>query len=284
MNAERKSGLHFNIALCLPAMTALAAAILLWLGLSPLTAVLAAIAIACPLAMAYAWRLGRRALRPLGEPAPRTRGMLLDWAAPVYDAYCPWLGIGPRFRAETLAHARLRPGERVLDVGCGTGVLTRLAAEIAGPAGQVVGIDPGPVMLAVARREAARAASRAVFRPAAIERLPFADASFDLVLSSFMLHHLPPDVKRTGLAEVFRVLKPGGRLLAVDIDRPASPFWWLLCWPLLFLPYTAPNLRGEVPAYLRAAGFAPVEACARKYGLLTFWRAARPADAAEART
>jgi SAM-dependent methyltransferase len=274
MSTKRR--FDFDFALCLAATTALATAAFLWLGFTPVTAVLAAVALGCPLAALYAWWLARRVLRPLDELAPRTRGMLMDWAAPVYDAYCPLLGLGRRFRHETLRHAGIAPGERVLDVGCGTGVLTRLAAEAVGPTGQVVGIDPGPAMIAVARREATSAASRAEFRLAAIERLPFPDASFDLVLSSFMLHHLPPEVKRAGLGEVYRVLKPGGRLLAVDIDRPANPLWWLLCWPLLLMPYTAPNLRGEVPAYLRAAGFAPVEVHARKAGLLTFWRAAKP--------
>lgn len=276
MSPVRAAGRYSSVALCLLVMAGLATWALVRWGFTPPAAIVVAFAISCPVAMLYAWWLARRALLPLDEPAPRTRGMTMDWAAPVYDVYCPWLGIGPRFRAETLRHAALKPGEHVLDVGCGTGVLTRLAAQVVGADGEVSGIDPGPAMLAVARREATRAASRAEFRLAAIERLPFPDAMFDLVLSSFMLHHLPPDVKRAGLTEVFRVLKPGGRLLAVDIDRPANPLWWLLFWPLRFYAFTGPNLRGEVPAYLRAAGFAPVEVRARKYGLFTFWRADKP--------
>jgi ubiquinone/menaquinone biosynthesis C-methylase UbiE len=276
MSGAGSLGRGYPVGLCALAMSALAAVLLAWWGFTWYTALALALLLACPVSMLYAWWLGRRALAPLDEPVPHTRGMLMDWAAPIYDAYCPLLGLGPRFRCETLRHAGLQAGERVLDVGCGTGVLTRLAAEAVGPSGHVVGIDPAPGMIAVARRNAALAASRVEFRLAAIERLPFADAMFDAVLSSFMLHHLPPDVKRDGLREVCRVLKPGGRLLVVDVDRPGSRWWWLVIWPLLLLSFTAPNVRGEVPAYLRAAGFAPVEVRARRGALLTFWLAHKP--------
>ncbi len=261
------------------AAAAVAAAALTVVGLTWMKVVLAAIVIGCLGACGYAWFLARRTLRPLEGPAPVTRGMLMDWAVPFYDAGCRFAGLGRRFREQTLGYAGLKSGERVLDVGCGTGVLTRLAARAVGAEGEVFGIDPGPAMLAEARQEAAREGSRAQFRLAAVERLPFENGRFDAVLSSFMLHHLPPDVKHAGLREIYRVLRPGGRLLAVDLDRPANPLWWLLFWPLLFMSYTAPNLRGEVPAYLRTAGFAPVEVRARKGGLFAFWLAVKPAGA-----
>lgn len=257
---------HIAAKLCAISMTLLAVVMLRLWGITPWTLLLAFIAFACPVVMIYGWWLSRRALTELDEPSVHTHGVTMNYAAPIYDAYCPLLGLGENFRRETLRHAALAPGEHVLDVGCGTGVLTRLAAQQVGSNGEVIGIDPSPAMLQVARRNV----SRASFKVAAIEALPFAAASFDLVLSSFMLHHLPPAVKRAGLAEVYRVLKPGGRLLVVDIDRPANPLWWLLCWPLLLMPFTAPNLRGEVPSYLRDAGFATVEIRARKGGLLSF--------------
>lgn len=211
------------------------------------------------------------------ERAPETRGAVMNWQAPFYDIGCRFAGLGRAFREQTLRHAVLQPGERVLDVGCGTGVLTRLAAETVGPTGWAVGIDPAPHMIAVARHKAARAGSRAQFRLGVIERLPFADDHFDVVLSSLMLHHLPPDLKREGLREVYRVLKPGGRLLVVDLDRPANPFWWLLFWPWLAVPAIADNLRGRVPDCLHAAGFAPVRRAGRRLKLLTFWFASKPA-------
>ena len=212
------------------------------------------------------------------EPAPETRGAVMNWQAPFYDLGCRLIGLGPAFRAATLRHAALQPGERVLDVGCGTGVLTRLAAEAVGSSGSAIGIDPAPRMIAVARRKAGRAASRAEFRLGVIEHLPFDDGHFDVVLSNLMLHHLPPDLKRDGLCEVYRVLRPGGRLLAVDLDRPSQPLWWLLFWSGLLIPMTAENLRGRVPDYLDAAGFAPVRRVDRRFNLLSFWLASSPHD------
>lgn len=161
----------------------------------------------------------------------------------------------------------------MLDVGCGTGVLTRMALVIAGPDGSAVGIDPASKMIGVARETAARLGSRAEFKVAAIEELPFPDASFDVVLSSLMLHHLPPDTKRQGLA---RVLKPGGRLVVADFACPVNPLWWLVVWPGLMMPSVAGNLRGRVPAHLREAGFTQVKTRGHRAGLVTFWTAVKP--------
>lgn len=259
-----------------PAVALALAAAILWLwGLTWPSAIVAAVLLACPLVLVWgAIQLRRTDAFPLA-PRPATQGMTMGWAAPIYDWYCPRLGLGTAFRAATLRHAALQAGERVLDVGCGTGVLTRLAAEAVGPSGKVTGIDAAPPMIAVARGNAARTGSRADFEVAAIEMLPFPDAAFDVVLSSAMLHHLPPATKEAGLRSVRRVLKPAGRLVIVDLDRPANPLWWLLCWPLLAMPMTAANLRGEIPAFLQRSGFQAIEVRGRWMGLLTFW-VARP--------
>jgi SAM-dependent methyltransferase len=108
--------------------------------------------------------------------------------------------------------ARIGPGQRVLDVACGTGVLACAAAERAGADGQVVGLDPNPEMLAVARPKSARIEWRA----GCAESLPFTDDSFDAVVSQFGLMFFEDRV--AALSEMMRVLRPGGRLAVAVCD------------------------------------------------------------------
>ena len=122
-------------------------------------------------------------------------------------------------RRMTVDLALLRRGERVLDVGCGTGGVTIPAKMRVGENGSAAGIDPSPEMIAVARRKAQRAGIEIDFRVGVIESLPFADETFDVVTSSLMMHHLPPHLQVKGLAEIRRVLKPGGRILIADMVR-----------------------------------------------------------------
>lgn len=155
--------------------------------------------------------------------APTTRGIVPPFSAWIYDLLVRWLvmrGSELAFRQWIIDLARLQVGETVLDVGCGTGTLALVAKERVGATGRVAGIDPAAPLLAGARRKAARRGLPIDFQLGGIEQIAFPDQSFDVVLSTFMTHHLPDDVKRQGLMEVARVLKPGGRLLVVDFKRP----------------------------------------------------------------
>jgi len=158
------------------------------------------------------------------EQPAQTEGTLIRWA-PYYDFVTNLMTLGHArpLRRLTVDNALINPGDSVLDVGCGTGEVTLLAKTRA-KAGKVYGIDPAPEMIAVARKKAARKKLDIDFRVGVIESLPFSDSSIDVVTSSLMMHHLPEDLKVRGLAEIYRVLKPGGRLLIADFMRPTGSF------------------------------------------------------------
>jgi demethylmenaquinone methyltransferase/2-methoxy-6-polyprenyl-1,4-benzoquinol methylase/phosphoethanolamine N-methyltransferase len=142
-----------------------------------------------------------------------------------YDLMVRLLSFGQekQFRQATLDLADIHPGENILEVGCGTGTLTLAARQKAGTAGQIVGIDVASDMLEAARQKAARARLDVQFQPGRIEAIPFPDETFDLVLSSLMLHHVHGDAaKQDGMREIMRVLKPGGRVLIVDMAPPKN--------------------------------------------------------------
>jgi ubiquinone/menaquinone biosynthesis C-methylase UbiE len=150
--------------------------------------------------------------------------------------------IGMPFASALLDAAGLRRGERVLDVACGTGVVTRLAAERVGLNGAVAGLDINPSMLAVARSVPSSGAA-IEWHEASAESLPLADGSFDVVLSSLGLQFMAD--KASALREMRRVLAPDGRL-AIATVGPTPPLFAILEQAL------ARHVKPEVAAFMRA--------------------------------
>lgn len=110
-----------------------------------------------------------------------------------------------------------RPGDRVLDIGCNGGYLARLLAAAVTPGGRVAGVDPSPPAIAHAAR---RAPANADFSVGVAQDLRWPDASFDVVTSTLAVHHIPGADRAAAFAEMFRVTRPGGRLLIADF-RPS---------------------------------------------------------------
>jgi SAM-dependent methyltransferase len=127
-----------------------------------------------------------------------------------------FLGRRRRVYDDLVARSGARPGDNVLDIGCGTGYFSRRAARAVTPGGHVVGIDPSPPVIDYATR---RASAACTFQLASAQALPYPDASFDVVVSSLAIHHVPADERPAALHEAYRVLRPGGRLLIADIRR-----------------------------------------------------------------
>lgn len=211
-----------------------------------------------------------------GRGAPVTAGRTIGWARR-YDVVVAIMTLGRAraIRAATVALAGIASGEVVLDVGCGTGDVTMVARARVGATGRVSGIDAAPAMIAVARRKAAQAGQAIDYQVAAVEALPYPDATYDVVVSSLMMHHLPDDLKRRGLAEIRRVLKPGGRLLVVDLTRPMG-HRGSLALPRLLHRQMRSGVQ-DLPALVEAAGFTGVEAGETRFRPLGFVHGRVPA-------
>lgn len=151
------------------------------------------------------------------SPDTKQRGQMGAWA-PYYDLVMKVMTGGQEraLRRLEVELSTAKPGDDVLEVGCGTGTLTLAVAQRVGTGGKVHGVDIAPEMIRVASRKNARVGSPVHFQVGQIDRLPFADGALDVVICSFMIFHMPDEVRQRGLREIFRVLRTDGTFLVVD--------------------------------------------------------------------
>jgi ubiquinone/menaquinone biosynthesis C-methylase UbiE len=123
-----------------------------------------------------------------------------------------------RMYGRLVALSGARPGDRVLDVGCGPGYLTRLAARAVAPDGSALGVDASPSMTSYATKRTRE--PNCTFSQGLGEALDLPDASFDIVVTSLAVHHIPEDARAAAIGEMYRVLRPGGRVLIADFSPP----------------------------------------------------------------
>ena len=175
-----------------------------------------------------------------------------DWALPLYDPLVKLLGAEGAKRT-LVDQAALHNGHRVLDVGCGTGTLATLI-KVTHPESEVTGLDPDPNALARGRQKAERAVVAIRFEQGFADELPYPDASFDRVFSSFMFHHLPAGRREKTLGELRRVLAPGGSLHLLDFERARPSDGFLARW-LHSSHHLDENFEARILALMRNTGF-----------------------------
>lgn len=192
----------------------------------------------------------------------------MEKMAPSYDSYMRTMTLGRErvLREMTVNLAGVKPGDCVLEVGCGTGTLTLAAKRQAGPSGKVFGIDIIPGMIELSRRKAAQANLDVTFQSGGIDDIPFPAHQFDVVMCSFMIFHMSDMVRRKGITEIYRVLKPQGRWLVLDLALPAQPVQRAIAQKLLggMLQH---DLRELLPL-MEASGFSDVEIAPVKFRIL----------------
>ena len=230
------------------------------------------------------------------EGKPAFVNGLFDAAATHYDAVVDWgfLRSGSPYRRWTLRQNGLKPGDRLLDVACGTGLVAAEAAKILGGAKTITCLDPSEGMLSVARTKL-----DATFVVGRAEKMPFADHAFDFLTMGYALRHV------TSLEETFReyrrVLRPGGKLLILEVTKPSGPVGGFLfklyfrrIYPFLTQLFTRSRAARDMMEYywetmdacvppesvlaaLRAAGLAQVGR-AKLLGLFSEYVATNPGD------
>ncbi len=219
------------------------------------------------------------------DPPRYIPALRFGWLTRFYD---PILGATlkeEKFKRLLVAQAGLRPGHRVLDLGCGTATLTILLKQDC-PGAEVFGLDGDPEALAIAWLKLDEAGAAVEIRQGMAYDPPFEPAFFDRVVSSLVFHHLTTEDKQRTLAKTFELLRPGGELHVADWGRAQNALMRAAFLSVQILDgfrTTSDNVRGRLPELISDAGFRDVAETHREmtlFGTLALYRAIRPGRAA----
>ncbi|HLO28766.1 MAG TPA: methyltransferase domain-containing protein [Anaerolineales bacterium] len=176
------------------------------------------------------------------------------WLTPLYDALIEGPMSIARMRRELLAQMGDLSNKKILDVGSGTGTMLAIIKQ-AHPSAEVVGLDGDPQILEIARAKARELGVEIRFDQGMSFDLPYPNESFEVVLTSMMLHHLTRDDKQTTAQEMYRVLRPGGQLFGADFGEPRSSFGKAIRPLTRRFERVAENVDGFLPVMFSQAGF-----------------------------
>lgn len=213
----------------------------------------------------------------MSAPDKYVPALSYDRLTPLFDPVLRWSMRELELKRRLIDQAQIEPGERILDLGCGTATLTILIKQTH-PEAEVVGLDGDPRILAIAETKAARARVKLTLDQGMAFDLPYPDNSFERVVSSLVIHHLITENKRRAFKEIYRVLRPGGELHALDFGQPHNLYTSIVSPLIRRLEEAADNVQGLLPAMMREAGFDQIEVTQRFttiFGSLWLYRASR---------
>src|SRR3990167_455067 len=163
----------------------------------------------------------------------------------------------------------------ILDVGTGTANLA-IVIKKRSPNAEILGIDPDEKILKIAKSKIKKEKLDIKFVKAFAQKLPFKKQSFDYVVSSFAIHHIPSHLKNQAFSEMYRVLRSGGTILIIDIGEPKNLLAKIAGTIFSLVEAAGPNLLGFITESLKESGFGDVEEIESKFGLVSFYRARKP--------
>ena len=213
------------------------------------------------------------------EPKPRFIPALnKKLLTPFYDPTLRYIMGEDDFKKRLIDQANPQPGERILDLGCGTGTLT-IMLQRRQPTAEVVGLDGDTRVLDIAQKKAHKVGVASIrWDTGLADELPYPDESFDKVITSMMLHHLTLPEKLGAFQEVHRVLKPSGSIHIADFGKPHDSLMRFVASYMSHLERTAENFKGRIPELMADAGFEQVEETGHLrnfFGPLSFYRGLR---------
>ena len=198
---------------------------------------------------------------------------------PLYDPLIRRFMREDMLRDRLVLEADILPGMRVLDLGCGTGTLAVLTKQSHVMA-QVYGLDADPQVLGIARSKAEQAGAQITLEQGMAYQLPFPDGWFDRILTSLVFHHLNTQQKQLAFTEVWRVLRPGGKFVLLDVGVPHSAYAHLVSEVIRRTEQAQDNISGLLPKMMKDAGLGnitEIENFASLFGSLTLYRAEKSA-------
>jgi len=215
------------------------------------------------------------------QPPPIVHALRFRWLTPAYDLVVACTTRERTVKAALLAQAHIQSDHRVLDLASGTGTLA-IWAKHRQPSAEVIGIDADPAIISIARSKAERERVDVRFDEGYSTALPYGEETFDRVLSSLFFHHLSRVEKQATLAEVYRILRPGGELHVADWGKASGPLMRTAFFAIQLLDgfaNTQDNVDGRLEPMFGAVGFIAVSEVARfgtVLGTLSLFRAVKP--------